>query len=343
MANTSLAAKSETSRGCLVDSIRSHNFWKVVVAVAIGSMIWLLHEERNNVTDLDDSHQMFVGSNPLHRCSDSDDVIQNDSTTTKCDCSDPLQPTRRNMEAWTAHHKDLVAHAVEASLRDDSVDVIMIGDSIIERWGGTSNMGRAEQPEIRRIFERYFTRKGGGAFDAVALGSAGDTSNNLLWHMENGLLPDQLRPKIWLMLVGTNDMGRFGCSKRTTLAGILHVAQILHQRRRGATIIVHALMPRSDKFKGRENVDYSLGQLWKNILWINRELKRFCTLHHEWVYMEVNRIFLRRKEIGNVDTEGALEINPETMEDALHPSVKGYELWAKEISEVIQKELKANS
>jgi lysophospholipase L1-like esterase len=49
------------------------------------------------------------------------------------------------------------------------------------------------------------------------------------------------------------------------------------------------------------------------------------------LYMEASRLFLRN------DTEGTLKINPETMDDAVHPSAKGYLQWGEMVVRNVQK------
>jgi hypothetical protein len=60
-----------------------------------------------------------------------------------------------------------------------NLDIVMIGDSITERWNGTSSMGRNLIPKGRAPFEQYFTKDGGGSLEGLALGSSGDTVRNI--------------------------------------------------------------------------------------------------------------------------------------------------------------------
>jgi len=65
-------------------------------------------------------------------------------------------------------------------------------------------------------------------------------------------------------------------------------------------------------------------------MWINREIKRFCNLHREWTFLDANRLFLQKEKGGKI------EIVPEMMEDALHPSVEGYAAWGEVIVDAVQ-------
>ena len=203
---------------------------------------------------------------------------------------------------------------------------------------GTTGVGANPAPEYREVFDEYFAPRdgsGGQHLRGLALGSAGDISTELLWHLQNGMLPDTLRPRAWLILVGTNDLGRMHCSKRSALAGILNVAQFLHDRRPNTPILVHGLLPRSDQYN---TGDYALGMRWQQILWINRELKKFCALHREWHYVDASGLFLERRAAGSAE----VVINADLMEDSLHPTVRGYRVWAPRIVEKVRKVLDSN-
>ena len=280
-----------------------------------------------------DDHSFGVKVSPRHRCFDAEDPkTLRPPKGQLCECTNPLVPVPWPKPGWDQHHTQLVDFAKKAAAAAN-LDIVMIGDSIIERWNGTRTVEQilADDGHLT-VFEEYFTRHGtGGTLDGIALGTSGDTSNNLLWHLSHGFLDiTELQPTVWFIMVGTNDLGRTGCSKRNALAGVLHVAQYLRDQRPGATIIVHGLLPRSDS-----KVEIpKLGLLWQQIVFINRELKKLCNLHEEWVYMDAASLFLKRVEGG---TNRDLEINVDTMPDGLHPNERGYEIWSQEIVKKIDK------
>ena len=67
-------------------------------------------------------------------------------------------------------HRKLVKEAN----RNGSLDLVLLGDSLIEMWNGTSMFGKVAFPKIRLVFDSLFTRTGGGSLDAIALGTAAD-------------------------------------------------------------------------------------------------------------------------------------------------------------------------
>jgi lysophospholipase L1-like esterase len=238
------------------------------------------------------------------------------------------------------------AAASSSSLADEGdkqpVDVVFVGDSIVERFGGTRHMGQFEMPDEAKIF-RNFSK----TVPSLVLGCAGDTSPNLLYHLQRGVLqqplpqqtrrlppPPRLEPRVWVILIGTNDLS-LGCSKRTTLAGILQVAQVLHQQRPGARIVVHGLFPREDDDDELLVEDGRLNNYWNKIVWINQQLKKFCGLHSEWRYFDVNNQMLQRVQGAGGSSSPQVRIKPGLMLDGLHPSVEGYELWAQELTKFL--------
>ena len=315
----------------LHDPLQHKRTMAAAIFMAFSLLALTIRDSSHSHIRVRDDHSFGVKVSPRHRCYDAEDPKPSRPTGI-CECTNPLVATPWNSKpGWDQHHKQLVDFSQIASAAT-KLDVVMIGDSIIERWNGTRTAEEqlADDGHVN-VFEQYFTRHGGGSLDGIALGTSGDTSNNLLWHLSHGLLDiAELQPSVWFLMVGTNDLGRTGCSKRNALAGVLHVAQYLRDQRLGATIIVHGLLPRSDSKADIPKV----GRLWEQIVFINRELKKLCNLHEEWVYMDAASLFLKRVEGG---TNRDLEINVDTMPDGLHPNVHGYELWSQEIVKTIDK------
>lgn len=239
----------------------------------------------------------------------------------ECTCADPPTPESWfTNTGWDDQHDRMVASASTSK----ALDLVFLGDSITERINGTRSLGRRVLPDNRRVFESHFTKSGGGDLEAIALGSSGDTTNNLLWHLENGMLPHSLQPKVWFVLIGTNNLGRSGCSQQSTLDGILAVLRHLQQKRpEPAKIVLHGLLPRSEKAM-EDDDDYKVGVYWEKIQWINRRLKEACA--GNCVYMESPELFL-----SDADT-----VNSVTMTDGLHPSTEGLELWEPKIAALVR-------
>lgn len=185
-------------------------------------------------------------------------------------------------------------------------------------------MGQAQLPAEKATWEFYFGSS--SEIRGLAFGTSGDSSTELLWHLQNGLSCSESSVKV--LMIGTNDLGnpRHLCSKRQTLAGVLHVAEYLS--RPGVPLVLHGILPRSDS-----DGSFALGDRWREIQWINHELKKFCDLRDDWYYMEAIDIFLW-------DTpSGSREVDPNQMDDALHPTASGYDRWGTLIYSKLQEVL----
>eukprot|EP00541_Cyclophora_tenuis_P000796 CAMPEP_0116549960 /NCGR_PEP_ID=MMETSP0397-20121206/5165_1 /TAXON_ID=216820 /ORGANISM="Cyclophora tenuis, Strain ECT3854" /LENGTH=309 /DNA_ID=CAMNT_0004074745 /DNA_START=76 /DNA_END=1005 /DNA_ORIENTATION=+ len=241
-----------------------------------------------------------------------------------CQCSDRRTPRKRLDKGWEAHHQRMAQAAAAAP---SSLDVVLIGDSITERWNGTRRMGQMESPAGRGPFEKYFTKAGGGTLDGIALGSGGDRTTNIVWHLRNGMLPDTLQPKVWVVLIGTNDIGSDGCSPERAVEGVVEVVKELRTKRPDSKILLHGLLPRSDKM-----FTLNLGEFHRACMRANEELKKIAESSDFIHYMEAGAAFL--KEEGE---NGVKKIIHELMDDGLHPNESGMHKWGPLIvEEVVQ-------
>jgi lysophospholipase L1-like esterase len=254
----------------------------------------------------------------------------------KCSCSDPTTAKSREGQR---HWLKTVRQNSDAALSSKDVDVVFLGDSITEGFKGTSygfEEGRKE--ENLKVFNSLFTTEGGGKYEGLALGIAGDTSTNLLWRIQNGELPSSLNPiAIWL-LIGTNDFGNTWCSPEAVLIGILRVVEELRMRNPESTIVINGLLPRSyDKKSGyvmrpNQNTPFRHDRknkppaLWNDIVSINKQLKEYSENHKKVAYFDASDIFLMDHSRSNMEVD-ELQINEHLMADYLHPTALGYKLW----------------
>eukprot|EP00523_Entomoneis_sp_CCMP467_P005734 CAMPEP_0168753292 /NCGR_PEP_ID=MMETSP0724-20121128/18856_1 /TAXON_ID=265536 /ORGANISM="Amphiprora sp., Strain CCMP467" /LENGTH=387 /DNA_ID=CAMNT_0008801627 /DNA_START=18 /DNA_END=1181 /DNA_ORIENTATION=- len=311
------------------------------------------------------------------RCTEDDDnaqppqeqeAAQSVVTEKKCHCPDPLVPLPRpdDQPEWQVHHQAQAQQVLEiatettnnANNNNHPLDVVFLGDSITERWRGTRSMGGEPVPEIRQVFDQYFGADADGSSNnnhtsttqlrGLALATSGDITVETAWHLDHGWWPTtnepetmahNFHPKVVVLLIGTNDLGRSGCSKRNVLVGILHVAEHLHQLQPNIPILFHGLLPRAggpnDDDNEDTNVNLQLGPFWDQIMWINRELRHLCKNHRHWYYMDSAKLFLERNP-----ENGELKIRPELLPDGLHPSLQGYQEWAPRLSQVVRRIMK---
>ncbi len=77
-------------------------------------------------------------------------------------------------------------------------ELVFLGDSITQSWGGPGRAVSATAPEI---WQRFY-----GERRAANFGISGDRTQHLLWRLRHGAL-DGLRPRAIVILIGTNNVG----------------------------------------------------------------------------------------------------------------------------------------
>jgi lysophospholipase L1-like esterase len=150
---------------------------------------------------------------------------------------------------------------------------------------------------------------------AADLGVGGDTTNNLLWRIENGELAGQ--PRVAVLLIGTNNLG-FGESAAQTVAGIEADIAAIHAISPRTEILLNGLFPRG----------LPTDSLRAEILEVNADLSSSATSLGV-VYTDPG---------ANLVMTGG-SVAPNTLPDLIHPDDSGYEIWANGILGTVQEML----
>ena len=182
-----------------------------------------------------------------------------------------------------------------------------VGDSITRRWGAT------DYPELLANWKENFYGWNAGDF-----GWGADSTEHILWRLENGEL-DGVSPKVIVILAGTNNVGATpgGPAKVADvtrgLAGILHVCR---EKAPAATIILTAIFPRNDNLA-----------VMPEINGINDNISRLAD-GTAVRYLNVND-----KLAGKDDRLFDGMMNER---DKLHPTLKGYQVWADGLKPILR-------
>ena len=190
-------------------------------------------------------------------------------------------------------------------------------------------MGISE-PSLHRdheVFEELFTRHGGGKIDGMAHGIGGDRCANLLYRLENGEMPNGFNPKVWWLLVGTEDW-KNGVDSETIVAGILKIVNVIQEAHPRSHIVVNSILPRGNERRD-ENPHYAA------LYDINRRLECFVATENDkhdfgvtnprLAFFNATSIFLFE------DPEVGYFVNPALLPDYVHPSAQGEEIWGRKI------------
>lgn len=166
-------------------------------------------------------------------------------------------------------------------------------------------------------------------------------------------MPATLQPKVWWILVGSNDLVHGQCSEEAIILGILRLADEIALARPGSVVVIEGLLPRTNspdgtlgrhhkkrKFhaihKEKEYVKRDEYPLWPSIEIINQELERFCAKHEHLVYFDAASIFVGT--FGNEHFQSSGKgILKELMPDYANLSIKGHEIFLKVISKEVNR------
>lgn len=180
-----------------------------------------------------------------------------------------------------------------------NIDVLFMGDSITDFWRNPEG-AFAGKP----VFDRYW-----GNLKVANFGIAGDTTQGVLYRLQNGE-GQGFSPKAIMLMIGTNN------TRANTAAeiaeGVGAIVLELQKDFPNAKILLLGIFPRSTP------VDPVRAQIAE----INAIISRLDD-GNKVHYLDIGKVFL--------DSNGNIPLD--VMSDGLHPTTKGYELWAAAVQE----------
>jgi len=209
-------------------------------------------------------------------------------------------PMKAHSYDWMARH-----NAVVDRVKQGSVDLLLIGDSITHNWGGVPQPGGPGQP----LWDKYF-----GSRNAVNLGFGWDRTQHVLWRLQNGEI-DGINPKVAVVMIGTNNMGTN--SSEDIATGIDTIVSTLRHKLPRMKILLLGIFPR-DREPNTPNR--------KEIAEVNQKIS-VLGKYKNITYLDLSSTFLQ--------PDGT--ISPEIMKDYLHPTTKGHAIWAQAMEPTLAK------
>jgi lysophospholipase L1-like esterase len=191
------------------------------------------------------------------------------------------------------------------------IDIYFEGDSITRRWGAT------DYPELLANWEKNFF-----GWNAANFGWGADTTQNILWRLNNGEL-DGVNPKVVVLLAGTNNVGStvLPAGDDDKAAGITRglqaILKVLQAKAPNATIILMGIFPRNDNVAVMPMINR-----------INHNLAKLAD-GKRIRYLNINRKL--------ADRDGKLFDGMMNDRDKLHPTLKGYQVWADALKPIFTK------
>ncbi len=187
--------------------------------------------------------------------------------------------------------------------KQGDANVLFMGDSITDFWRSETG-AFAGKP----VFDKYF-----GQWKVANFGIAGDTTQGVLYRLKNGE-GKGFSPKAVMLMIGTNNTG--GNTAAEIAEGIGAVVLELQNDFPSAKILLLGVFPRG---RATDAVRTTIADINKTI----SKLHDGKRVH----YLDIGAGFLDAS--GNIPTD--------VMSDGLHPTTKGYEIWAKAVIEPLTK------
>ena len=232
------------------------------------------------------------------------------ASTTSLRAADAATPEPRTVDyEWMSVATWKEKHAADVAIaQKGGVDLLFVGDSITEGW----EWGDGEH------WKKHFAPLGAANF-----GIGGDTTQNLLWRLDNGDV-GALKPKVVVVLIGTNNLGRENATAAEAARGVEAVVTKLRAAFPEAKIVLHGIFP----------CDYSpKAEVRQRVKAVNSLLARLDGLDGKVVFRDIGPIFL--------EPDGS--ILPAVSPDGLHLTPEGYRRWASVLAPLVRELLGAEA
>jgi lysophospholipase L1-like esterase len=182
------------------------------------------------------------------------------------------------------------------------IELLFVGDSITDGW---RNAGQT-------LWDQNWA-----PYKAANFGIGGDTTQGVLWRMQNGEL-DGFKAKLIVLMLGTNNINRN--PNDDIVEGDRLIVEEFKKRQPQAKVLVLGIFPRAvsatDPYRA-------------SIKDINSKLAKLAD-NKQVFFLDIGDKFLA--------PDGTL--TPEIMPDGLHPNFRGYKIWADAIAARVKELMK---
>lgn len=215
-----------------------------------------------------------------------------------------INPVPRDAK-WVARHEGFVKQAKEGG-----IDVLFMGDSITDFW---RNRGS-------NVWNEFYA-----PMHAANFGISADRTQHVLWRIEHGEL-DGIHPKVVVLMIGTNNTGKEKDRKtiRNTppevIEGVTAVVDEIRAKLPESKILLLAIFPRGEPGNPQ------------------RDQIREINLH---LALLDDGKMIKFLDIGPKFLQPDGTLTREIMPDLLHPSEKGYRIWANAMQPTLDQLMKS--
>ena len=206
---------------------------------------------------------------------------------------------------WWAN-RFLSRHQAIEKVKGRTVDVVLLGDSIMHFWEWKHPKSWAKFTANRTVLN---------------LGYGGDRTQNVIWRINHGEL-DGYTAKCVVLMIGTNNNTSENSDPANVAAGVEKIISLIRQHQPDAKIVLHPIFPRGCSAESARHAKARVRNDKTNAL-----LKAFSVKDGKIVWIDFNAKL--------VDATGWV---PKTlMADEIHPTDAGYDIWMAALKPVLGK------
>ena len=225
---------------------------------------------------------------------------------------EPRGQLEKDSYDWYERHQRIVSEQAKVD-----PEIVFIGDSITHGWDCDDKL----RGDVRSCFAKWF-----GKYRTLNMGFGWDRIQNVLWRLSHGEL-DGTKPRVVVINIGTNNLMP---GQRTKLPvntpeeiadGIAEVCRRVREKAPHAKIVLMDVFPRDSKDTPRR-----VGVRAINAALASR-VERLADAN-------LVRLDLWNRYVG---PDGS--IPKSLMFDALHPTVKGYDIWGEALRPIVEAEV----
>ena len=204
---------------------------------------------------------------------------------------------------WWAN-RFLSRHTAIEKVRGKTVDLVLLGDSIMHFWEWKHSDSWKKLASNRTVLN---------------LGYGGDRTQNVIWRIDHGEL-DGYKAKCIVLMIGTNNNTSTNSSPENVAAAIGVIVARIRRHQPDAKIVLHPIFPRGSSAKSARHAGARVRNDRTNEL-----LKKFAERDGKVIWIDFNDKL--------VDETGW--VPKSIMADEIHPTSAGYDIWKDALAPVI--------